>query len=162
MVSAFGTQHALSIASNQIKKIETMKTLQIIIIATILIAFTNTTNAQNAGSFNTVANKAVIFSTTQNDVRMMFQTSNETNTNTIQIERSIDGAAFETIKTVKAAGIATGKTNYEVKFAKSYSTIAKVEYRVKMMFNDGTSTTSTSVLFEKSINNGTVNYGMIP
>ena len=139
-----------------------MKTLQTIIIAIILIAVTNTSNAQNAGSFNTVANKAVIFSTTQNDVRMMFQTNNETNTVTMQIERSINGAAFETIKTVNAAGIATGKTNYEVKFAKCFNTISKVEYRVKMLFNDGTSTTSSSVLFEKSINNGSINYGMIP
>jgi hypothetical protein len=139
-----------------------MKTLQTIFIAIILIAFTSNAAAQNAGSFNKVANKPIVFSTTQNDVRMMFQTSNEANTNCFQIERSIDGAQFETIKTVKTAANGLAKVNYELKFAKCYNTSVKVEYRVKMVFNDGSCTTSESVLFEKFIKQGLVGYGMIP
>lgn len=139
-----------------------MKTLQNIIITILLIAVTNTSFAQNAGSFNTVANKSIVFSTTQNDVRLMFQTRNETNTNCFEIERSINGAPFETIKTIKAVAKNTDKANYELKFAKCYNTVVKVEYRVKMVFNDGSCNTSESVVFEKFIKQGLVGYGMIP
>lgn len=139
-----------------------MKKLQSTTIAFLLTIISFTATAQNVASFSSVGNKQIIFSTTQNDVRMMFQTIDETNIQSFEIERSINGGAFQPIKKVQAVGSFNKKTNYEVKFAKCYNTSVKVEYRIKAIFNDGSMATSEKTSFEKFIKQGLIGFGMLP
>jgi hypothetical protein len=139
-----------------------MKKSQSITIASFLLFISVTTTAQNIASFSAVGNKQIVFSTTQNDVKLMFQTIDETNTQAFEIERSVNGGAFQTIKKVQAVGSIKKKTNYEVKFTKCYNTIVKVEYRIKVIFSDGSTSTSEKASFEKFIKQGLIGFGMLP
>jgi hypothetical protein len=138
-----------------------MKKVQITIATILLSIISFVATAQNIASFSNIGNKSILFNTTQNDVRLLFQTNNELGTVSFEVERSINGEKFQTIKTVKATGTFNGKTNYELKFAKCYSSSVIVTYRIKVNYINGSFTTTEAVSFEKSINSGAVSYGMM-
>jgi hypothetical protein len=138
-----------------------MKKVQIILATILLTGSSFVATAQNMATFSNIGNKTILFNTTQNDVRLLFQTNSELGTVSFDIERSINGEKFQTIKTVKATGTFNNKTNYELKFSKCYTTAVVVAYRVKVNYLNGSYTTTEAVSFEKSINNGVISYGMM-
>ncbi len=73
-----------------------------------------------------------------NSVKVSWTTLTEINTSMFEIQRSLDGKAFETVATTNASGVTHGTTNYSIN--DNISNVSKkdvIYYRVKLVDLDG-------------------------
>ena len=136
-----------------------MKTLTTIIAITFSL-FTISTSAQvNFTSSDAsvvklnAAGGELKFEMGANGSVVKWSTSTESNTSHFELQVSNDNQNFETIRIVSASDVTAWSTNYQTKFIRNYMSAAKVYYRLKTVFTNGTELVSASTTFE--ITNGT-------
>jgi len=95
-------------------------------------------------------------------VKILWQTDAEVNTSYFELQRAADEEEFITIKKVKAGNITSVKTSYKVSFGKIKIGQQKINYRLKMVFKDGSSTVSETTAFEMLAPSGLRGYVLIP
>jgi hypothetical protein len=83
----------------------------------------------------------------KNDVKVMWQTSVEKNTKSIEVQASNDGNNFETLQVVDAKNNTTKKSKYAIALNQQQTAPGKRVFRIKVNFNDGTAYFSQTVTY---------------
>ena len=150
-----------------------MKTIYTLIIATTFSLIALHTTAQVKFNINSNTETATVamnkigtngtelkFENTANGSFVKWETATETNTSHFELQVSDDNNTFTTIRKIAASDATAWATNYETKFTKRYLSAAKVYYRVKTVFTNGTEVFTTATAFQVTNNNG-VSYASI-
>ena len=95
-------------------------------------------------------------------VKIVWQTNAEVNSSYFELQRAAMDEEFVTIKKIKAGNITSVKTSYKVTFGKIKIGQQKINYRLKMVFKDGSSTVSDITAFEMLAPSGLRGYVSIP
>ena len=132
-----------------------MKTLIIIIIATI---FTANSNAQSkfALSINGASNNVKLTGNSGAELKcelgangpaITWETLNEANTSHFELQVSYDGNNFSTIRKIAASDVTEWNTTYKAQFHKNYVSVEKVYYRLKVIFTNTDETVTAPIAF---------------
>lgn len=105
-----------------------------------------TTNINNQVTFVKADNIFIKLGYTKTDIKVLWQTAAEKNTQSFEVQSSVNGVDFETLQTV-AAKSNTKKNKYDATLANNQTAPGKRIFRIKVNFIDGTSIYSQNVAY---------------
>ena len=96
------------------------------------------------------------------EVKLQWQTLQETNTDRFDVERSSDGTGFKTIGTIHAAGNNSGKSEYRFSDNTIDYTAPVYYYRIRQVDKDGKSVSSSLLTVSLTINTSSFDVQIVP
>jgi hypothetical protein len=96
-----------------------------------------TSNVNNQVTFVKADNIFIKLGYTKTDIKVLWQTAAEKNTQSFEVQSSINGVDFETLQTVTAKA-SSKKNKYDVALNNNQTAPGKRIFRIKVNFLDGT------------------------